>query len=102
MDDVDQGKNLALGYLCCFIAVLFFGSNYLPVKKFDAGDGFFFQWILCIGIWVTGWICGCIAGWPDLTPSIREAVFQRRQNPCCAFKMFIQRVALYRYQTDPR
>eukprot|EP00397_Hematodinium_sp_SG-2012_P036357 GEMP01039240.1.p1 GENE.GEMP01039240.1~~GEMP01039240.1.p1 ORF type:complete len:359 (+),score=51.49 GEMP01039240.1:20-1096(+) len=73
MDDVDQGKNLALGYLCCFIAVLFFGSNYLPVKKFDAGDGFFFQWILCIGIWVTGWICGCIAGWPDLTPSIREA-----------------------------
>ena len=32
-----------LGFVCCGIAILFFGSNFIPVKKFDSGDGMFFQ-----------------------------------------------------------
>ena len=43
-----------IGYVCALIAVLGFGSNFIPVKKFDTGDGMFFQWVLCIGIWLVG------------------------------------------------
>ncbi len=44
----------ALGYICAFISVFFFGTNFLPVKAFDTGDGVFFQWVLCIGVWLVG------------------------------------------------
>lgn len=44
----------ALGYVCALISVLFFGTNFLPVKQFDTQDGVFFQWIMCLGIWLVG------------------------------------------------
>ena len=28
-----------LGYIACGVAVLFFGSNFIPVKQFKTGDG---------------------------------------------------------------
>ena len=28
-----------MGWVGAIIAVVFFGSNYIPVKKFDTGDG---------------------------------------------------------------
>lgn len=28
-----------VGYIGCFLAALFFGSNFIPVKKFETGDG---------------------------------------------------------------
>ena len=28
-----------VGFICCVIAVLFFGSNYIPVKQYKTGDG---------------------------------------------------------------
>ena len=43
-----------IGFGCALIAILGFGSNFIPVKKYDTGDGMFFQWILCIGIWLVG------------------------------------------------
>lgn len=46
----------ALGLLAAAIAVLCFGSNFLPVKKYYCGDGIFFQWVMCTGILVVG-IC---------------------------------------------
>ena len=39
--------NLYIGYAAIATASLFFGSNFVPVKKFETGDGVFFQWILC-------------------------------------------------------
>lgn len=42
------------GFTGCLIASLFFGSNFLPVKKYSAGDGFFFQFVCCIAIWIVG------------------------------------------------
>ena len=30
-----------VGYLCALIAVLFYGSNFVPVKQFETGDGKF-------------------------------------------------------------
>lgn len=28
-----------IGYLGAIIAILFFGSNFVPIKKFNTGDG---------------------------------------------------------------
>jgi glucose uptake protein GlcU len=43
-----------VGFIAVFIAVLCFGSNFLPVKKFDTGDGMFYQWCMCSAIFVWG------------------------------------------------
>ncbi|EDR21531.1 hypothetical protein EDI_289650 [Entamoeba dispar SAW760] len=47
-------QNEALGYVCVIVAVLCFGSNFTVVKKFPTGDGFFFQWVMSIGILIVG------------------------------------------------
>lgn len=49
-------------------AVLFFGSNFIVVKEFDSGDGFFFQLFLCLGIWTMGLLVQMIRGSPDFHP----------------------------------
>ena len=45
--------NLALGYVACLIAVVFFGTNFVPVKRVAIGDGVFFQFIMCTAIFIT-------------------------------------------------
>ncbi|KAL5460464.1 hypothetical protein EMCRGX_G033915 [Ephydatia muelleri] len=54
------------GYLGAAVAIVFFGSNFIPVKKFDTGDGFFFQWVLCIGIWLVGLVVNLIRYQPPM------------------------------------
>ena len=43
-----------LDYLCLLIASVGYGGYLLPVKHFDTGDGFFFQFVLCTGLWLWG------------------------------------------------
>lgn len=38
-----------IGYLGIAIAVFFFGSNFIPIKKYETGDGMFFQFVVCMG-----------------------------------------------------
>ncbi|ELR13173.1 transmembrane protein 144 family protein [Acanthamoeba castellanii str. Neff] len=57
-----------MGYVAAAVAVFCFGSNLVPVKKFETGDGMFFQWILCTGIWLTGLVVNGIQGWPTFEP----------------------------------
>lgn len=52
------------GYVGVLVAISFFGTNFLPVKKFDTGDGLFFQWVLCIGIWLVGLVVNIIRDMP--------------------------------------
>ncbi|KAH3762616.1 transmembrane protein 144 L-like [Pelomyxa schiedti] len=47
---------MTVGFIAVTISVLGFGSNFVPVKKFKTGDGVFFQWVMCIGIWCCGLI----------------------------------------------
>lgn len=44
----------ALGYSAAAVAILFFGSNFLPVKRFNSGNGIYFCWVMCAAIWVCG------------------------------------------------
>ena len=37
-----------------FIATVFFGSNFVPVKRFETYDGQYYQWVMCSAVWMTG------------------------------------------------
>jgi len=54
------GTDLLEGFICAAIAVLCFGSNFVPVKKYETGDGMFFQWVLCSAIWFSGLIVNIV------------------------------------------
>ena len=36
------------------VATLCFGSNFVPVKRYETHDGMFYQWVMCAAIWMTG------------------------------------------------
>jgi len=55
-----MGNQEIIGFVAAGVAVLFFGSNFVPVKKYETGNGLFFQWILCTSIWMTGLIVNLI------------------------------------------
>ncbi|ESO13065.1 hypothetical protein HELRODRAFT_159665 [Helobdella robusta] len=59
---------LVIGYVAALVSTRFFGSNFLPVKKFRSGNGIFFQWVLCSGVWSTGVMCFAIRGFPTYRP----------------------------------
>ncbi|XP_052768731.1 transmembrane protein 144-like isoform X2 [Mya arenaria] len=56
------------GFVSAFVAIFFFGTNFAPVKKFDTGDGMFFQWIMCISIWCGGLVVQQIRQNPTFYP----------------------------------
>jgi len=58
----------AIGFACAGVAVICFGSNFVPVKKFETGDGVFFQWILCCAIWLSGMVVNIARGFPQFQP----------------------------------
>lgn len=57
-----------VGYVACLWSSFAFGSNFVPVKQYDAKDGVFFQWILCSAVWIVGFIVNAIRGFPDFQP----------------------------------
>uniref|UniRef100_A0AC34RI27 Transmembrane protein 144 n=1 Tax=Panagrolaimus sp. JU765 TaxID=591449 RepID=A0AC34RI27_9BILA len=42
------------GLIQLFSAVILFGSMFVPLKKYDSGDGFFAQWIMSVSILIVG------------------------------------------------
>ncbi|XP_075468648.1 transmembrane protein 144 [Ascaphus truei] len=64
----NNDTNLALGFTSSIISVVLFGSNFVPVKKFDTGDGMFFQWILCASIWIVSLVVNIILHCPKFWP----------------------------------
>ncbi|KAK3531923.1 hypothetical protein QTP86_000336 [Hemibagrus guttatus] len=69
--DSSNGTNtteLTYGFVSCAVSVLFYGSNFVPVKKIDTGDGMFFQWVLCAAIWTVSLIVNIILSSPRFWP----------------------------------
>ncbi|KAB5518553.1 hypothetical protein PHYPO_G00167380 [Pangasianodon hypophthalmus] len=60
--------DLTYGFVSCAVSVLFYGSNFVPVKKIDTGDGMFFQWVLCAAIWTVSMIANIILSSPKFWP----------------------------------
>uniref|UniRef100_A0A2R8MPM7 Transmembrane protein 144 n=1 Tax=Callithrix jacchus TaxID=9483 RepID=A0A2R8MPM7_CALJA len=63
-----NGADLTFGYTSCFVAILLFGSNFVPLKKFDTGDGMFLQWVLCAAIWLVALVVNLILHCPKFWP----------------------------------
>ena len=59
-----------MGYIWVLIAVIFFGSNFVPAAKYPIGDGLSFQFFLCCGIWMTGVVINLIVGNPPFFPLV--------------------------------
>ncbi|KAM6148185.1 transmembrane protein 144 [Erethizon dorsatum] len=64
----NNGTDLDVGYLSCFIAILLFGSNFAPLKKYDTGDGMFLQWVLCAAVWLVALVVNLILHCPRFWP----------------------------------
>ncbi|XP_062371945.1 transmembrane protein 144a isoform X2 [Sardina pilchardus] len=63
-----DGTEMTYGFISCAVAVVFYGSNFVPVKKIDTGDGMFFQWILCVSIWIVALVVNLILHCPKFWP----------------------------------
>lgn len=59
-----------VGFISAGVAVFLYGSNFAPVKKFETGDGMFFQWILCGGALLVGIIVQVIRGTNHFYPLV--------------------------------
>ncbi|XP_078092003.1 transmembrane protein 144-like [Mustelus asterias] len=59
---------LVKGFVATAVAVICFGSNFVPVKKIDTGDGLFFQWIFCTAIWIVSLVVHLIQQCPKFWP----------------------------------
>ncbi|XP_061849104.1 transmembrane protein 144 isoform X1 [Colius striatus] len=66
--NISNGTDLTIGFTSSAIAVFLFGTNFVPVKKFDTGDGMFFQWILCASIWIVSLVVNLMQNCPRFWP----------------------------------
>lgn len=41
-----NGTDLTIGFISSSVAVLLFGSNFVPLKKYDTGDGNYFSFMV--------------------------------------------------------
>ena len=57
-----------VGYIAIAVSVVFLGSNYIPIKHFETGDGMFFQLMLTTSIWIVGFFVNLIKGYPKFYP----------------------------------
>uniref|UniRef100_A0A1I7YBK6 SPW repeat-containing protein n=1 Tax=Steinernema glaseri TaxID=37863 RepID=A0A1I7YBK6_9BILA len=56
------------GLAACAVSSLFFGSMFVPLKRFDAGDGIFAQWVMCSAILAVGLVVNAGASFPPFHP----------------------------------
>ncbi|KAK6741164.1 hypothetical protein RB195_009179 [Necator americanus] len=57
-----------IGLAACGISSVFFGSAFVPVKKFDPGNGVFVQWVMSTAILCVGMIINAVEGFPVFQP----------------------------------
>ena len=58
----------AVGYVACFVSVIFFGSNFVPVKCVATADGVFFSLIMTSAVLLEGCVVQLWRGSPKFEP----------------------------------
>ncbi|VDO60045.1 unnamed protein product [Heligmosomoides polygyrus] len=58
----------SLGLVSALMATILYGSCYVPVRWFEAGDGLYFQWMMCIGQLIVGVVSLTFTRWPPVYP----------------------------------
>ena len=46
--------------LLILVPAVLLGSNYALLKRYNKGDGVFFQWVVCVGVWICGFIVSLV------------------------------------------
>eukprot|EP00069_Balaena_mysticetus_P013344 bmy_22043T0 len=64
----NNGTDLTTGFISSIAAILLFGSNFVPLKKYETGDGMFLQWVLCAAIWFVALVVNLILHCPKFWP----------------------------------
>ncbi|XGW16626.1 hypothetical protein V3C99_001797 [Haemonchus contortus] len=57
-----------LGLGACALSSLFFGTAYVPIKRFDASNGIFVQWVMSAGILCVGMVVNAFEEFPKFQP----------------------------------
>ncbi|CAD5213986.1 unnamed protein product [Bursaphelenchus xylophilus] len=57
-----------IALVLCFIASALFGSQFVPMRRFQPGDGMFAQWMMCIAIWFVGFGMFIWTGYQNFYP----------------------------------
>lgn len=57
-----------IGIAACCVAGVFFGSMFVAVRRCDAGDGIFSQWVISTAILCIGFADFCVQGFPGFYP----------------------------------
>uniref|UniRef100_A0A8C2XH46 Transmembrane protein 144 n=1 Tax=Cyclopterus lumpus TaxID=8103 RepID=A0A8C2XH46_CYCLU len=63
-----NATHLAYGIAANVLAALLYGSNFVPVKRIETGDGMFFQWVYCASIWSVSMFADLILQSPKFYP----------------------------------
>ncbi|KAM4555778.1 transmembrane protein 144b isoform 2-T2 [Odontesthes bonariensis] len=63
-----NATHLAYGLAANIAAVLLYGSNVVPIKRTETGDGMFFQWVSCAAIWVVSMLGNLMLQSPKFYP----------------------------------
>ncbi|CAD5209182.1 unnamed protein product [Bursaphelenchus okinawaensis] len=57
-----------IAMVLCFIASGLFGSQFVPLRKYQPGDGIFAQWVMCLAIWFVGFGMFIWTGYQNFYP----------------------------------
>lgn len=60
--------HFAYGIAANMVAMLMYGSNLVPVRRIETGDGMFFQWIYCAALWVVSMVGDLMLKSPKFYP----------------------------------
>uniref|UniRef100_A0A1I7X7P2 Transmembrane protein 144 n=1 Tax=Heterorhabditis bacteriophora TaxID=37862 RepID=A0A1I7X7P2_HETBA len=61
-------QSVPIGIISGIVSTVTFGSTYVPVRWFEAGDGLYFQWLMAIGQFMVGMVVLASSGWPPIYP----------------------------------
>jgi len=59
-------SDASIGYIAVVVAVVCFGSNFVPIKNIKIGDGVFFQFCMCCAVFMTSIPVLLIQGFPPV------------------------------------
>jgi hypothetical protein len=76
-------STLVVDYALLFLCSIFYGVAFAPIKHYNTGDGFYFQFVFAIGIWVAGVPMLFFRGFPQFyTLSLVGGVIWAIGNVC--------------------
>ncbi|CAD5213836.1 unnamed protein product [Bursaphelenchus xylophilus] len=63
-----MAHQMLIALFMCFICSALFGSMFVPMKRYNPGDGLFAQWLMCSAIWFVGFGVFLYTGYQDFYP----------------------------------